>query len=50
MALPPLTPEQRADALKKAAAARQKRAEVKNRLSHRAQALAKLREWLIRQR
>lgn len=34
MALPPLTPEQRADALAKAAAARRQRAEVKNRLKH----------------
>ena len=34
MALPPLTPEQRADALRKAAAARRERAEVKNRLKH----------------
>ncbi|MDR0626053.1 MAG: 30S ribosomal protein S13 [Bifidobacteriaceae bacterium] len=32
MALPPLTPEQRAQALKRAAEARQARAEVKNRL------------------
>ncbi|MDR1394350.1 MAG: helix-hairpin-helix domain-containing protein [Bifidobacteriaceae bacterium] len=32
MALPPLTPEQRAQALKKAAEARQARAEVKARL------------------
>ncbi|MDR3107750.1 MAG: helix-hairpin-helix domain-containing protein [Bifidobacteriaceae bacterium] len=32
MALPPLTPEQRAAALKKAAEARQARADVKNRL------------------
>ena len=32
MALPTLTPEQRADALKKAAAARKKRAEVKAEL------------------
>ena len=32
MALPPLTPEQRADALAKAAEARRIRAEVKNRL------------------
>ncbi|MDR3360226.1 MAG: helix-hairpin-helix domain-containing protein [Bifidobacteriaceae bacterium] len=32
MALPPLTPEQRAEALKKAAAARQARAEVKSQL------------------
>lgn len=34
MALPPLTPEQRAAALEKAAAARRARAEVKNRLKH----------------
>lgn len=34
MALPPLTPEQRADALAKAAQARQARAEVKNRLKY----------------
>ncbi len=34
MALPPLTPEQRAAALEKAAAARRERAEVKNRLKH----------------
>jgi transposase len=34
LALPPLTPEQRADALRKAAAARRERAEVKNRLKH----------------
>lgn len=34
MALPPLTPEQRADALRKAASARRERAEVKNRLKH----------------
>ena len=34
MALPPLTPEQRLDALAKAAAARRERAEVKNRLKH----------------
>lgn len=32
MALPPLTPEQRADALKKAAEARRERAAVKSRL------------------
>ncbi|MDR2381068.1 MAG: helix-hairpin-helix domain-containing protein [Bifidobacteriaceae bacterium] len=32
MALPPLTPEQRAEALKKAAEARQARAEVKTQL------------------
>lgn len=34
MALPNLTPEQRADALAKAAAARRERAEVKNRLKY----------------
>ena len=34
MPLPILTPEQRADALLKAAAARRRRAEVKNRLKH----------------
>jgi hypothetical protein len=34
VALPPLTPEQRAAALAKAAAARRARAEVKNRLKH----------------
>lgn len=34
MALPPLTPEQRAAALEKAAKARRARAEVKNRLKH----------------
>ncbi|GAA2723650.1 integration host factor, actinobacterial type [Cellulomonas aerilata] len=34
MALPPLTPEQRTAALEKAAAARQARAEVKNRLKY----------------
>ncbi len=34
MALPPLTPEQRADALLKAAAARRERAEIKNRLKY----------------
>ncbi len=34
MALPPLTPEQRAAALQKAAAARQARAEVKHRLKY----------------
>ena len=32
MALPPLTPEQRADALKKAAEARRERAAIKARL------------------
>ena len=34
MALPPLTPEQRAEALQKAAAARRERAAVKNRLKY----------------
>lgn len=34
MALPPLTPEQRQAALAKAAASRQERAAVKNRLKH----------------
>ena len=34
MALPPLTPEQRAAALEKAAIARRERAAVKNRLKH----------------
>ena len=34
MALPQLTPEQRAAALEKAAAARRERAEIKNRLKH----------------
>ena len=34
MALPPLTPEQRAEALDKAAAARRERAAVKNRLKN----------------
>lgn len=34
MPLPPLTPEQRAAALAKAAEARRERAEVKNRLKH----------------
>lgn len=34
MALPQLTPEQRADALEKAAHARRERAAVKNRLKH----------------
>ena len=34
MALPPLTPEQRAAALQKAALARRERAEVKNRLKY----------------
>lgn len=34
MALPPLTPEQRAEALEKAAQARRERAAVKNRLKY----------------
>ena len=34
MALPPLTPEQRAAALEKAAVARRERAAVKNRLKY----------------
>ncbi|ASU83374.1 30S ribosomal protein S13 [Nocardiopsis gilva YIM 90087] len=34
MALPPLTPEQRAAALEKAAKARKERAEVKSKLKH----------------
>ena len=34
MALPPLTPEQRAAALEKAAKARKERAEIKNKLKH----------------
>jgi hypothetical protein len=40
LALPPLTPEQRAEALRKAAAARRERAEVKNRLKHSGASLA----------
>jgi hypothetical protein len=40
LALPPLTPEQRLDALAKAAAARRERAEVKNRLKHSGASLA----------
>ena len=40
MALPPLTPEQRAAALEKAAQARRERAEVKNRLKHAGGSLA----------
>lgn len=40
MALPPLTPEQRAAALEKAARARRERAEVKNRLKHSGTSLA----------
>jgi hypothetical protein len=34
VALPPLTPDQRAAALEKAARARKERAEIKNRLKH----------------
>jgi transposase len=34
VALPPLTPEQRAAALEKAAKARKERADIKNRLKH----------------
>ena len=34
MPVPPLTPEQRQDALAKAAAARRERADVRNRLKH----------------
>jgi transposase len=40
VALPPLTPEQRAAALEKAAEARRVRAEVKNRLKHSGASLA----------
>jgi len=40
VALPPLTPEQRAAALEKAAEARRARAEVKNRLKHSGASLA----------
>jgi hypothetical protein len=39
VALPPLTPEQRADALAKAAVARQRRAEIKARLKHSGESL-----------
>ena len=42
MALPPLTPEQRAAALEKAAAARRTRAEVKNRLKYSQGSLAEV--------
>jgi hypothetical protein len=42
VALPPLTPEQRAAALEKAAKARKERAEVKNRLKHGAVSLAEV--------
>ena len=44
MALPPLTPDQRAAALEKAAAARQARAEVKNRLKYSQGSLAEVLE------
>ncbi len=40
MTLPPLTPEQRAAALEKAAIARRERAEVRNRLKHSGASLA----------
>lgn len=42
MALPPLTPEQRAAALEKAAIARQERAAVKNRLKHASGSIAQV--------
>ena len=42
MALPPLTPEQRAAALEKAAQARKERAEVKNRLKRGGTTLAQI--------
>ena len=42
MALPPLTPEQRQQALEKAAQARRVRAEVKNRLKHSGGSLAEV--------
>lgn len=42
MPLPSLTPEQRAAALEKAAAARRERAEVKNRLKHSGASLAEV--------
>lgn len=42
MPLPSLTPEQRAAALEKAAAARRARAEVKNRLKHSGATLAEV--------
>ena len=44
MALPPLTPEQRAAALEKAAAARRERAAVKNRLKYSSGSLAEVLE------
>ena len=42
MALPPHTPQQRADALQKAAVARKERAEVKNRLKRGATTLSEV--------
>jgi transposase len=42
VALPPLTPEQRAAALEKAAASRRERAEVKNRLKHSGASIAEV--------
>jgi transposase len=42
VALPPLTPEQRAAALEKAAAARRERAAVKNRLKYSSGSLAEV--------
>jgi hypothetical protein len=42
VALPPLTPEQRAAALQKAAAARRERAAVKNRLKYSSGSLAEV--------
>ena len=42
MALPPLTPEQRAAALDKAAQARRIRAEIKNRLKHSGASIAEV--------
>lgn len=44
MALPTLTPEQRAEALEKAAAARRERAAVKNRLKHSGASLSEVLE------
>ena len=44
MALPPLTPEQRAAALEKAAAARRERAAVKNQLKYSSGSLAEVLE------
>ncbi len=42
MALPPLTPEQRAAALEKAAQARRVRAELKDKLKHSAMTLREI--------